>query len=44
MDKRKELEKRASESPGAACRIAGKAEGLGGAVTDGRGCGEDEIH
>ena len=20
------------------------AEGLGGAVTDGRGCGEDEIH
>lgn len=26
------------------CRIAGKTEGLGGAVADGRGCGEDEIH
>lgn len=25
-------------------QLAGKAEGLRGAVTDGRGCGEDEIH
>ena len=38
------IEKELTESPGAACRIAGKTEGLGGAVADGRGCGEDEIH
>ena len=36
--------KGASESPAAACNAAGKAEGLGGAASDGRGRRKDEIH
>ena len=36
--------KRAFQSPGAACGASGKAEGLGESVTDGRGCGENEVH
>ena len=34
----------AFQSPGTACGIAGEGEGFGGTASDGRGCGEDEIH